>query len=106
MKIILIRHAQSKGNEAGVVQGQTDEGLSELGKTQAKLFATYLEGEFSAIYSSDLERAIQTAEPIAKKLNLQITTDSNLREAHFGIWEGLTYEEVKTKYQEQFIIKS
>ena len=42
MEIILIRHAQSKGNESNTVQGYSDHGLSELGKEQAKLLAEYL----------------------------------------------------------------
>ncbi len=103
MKLILIRHAQSKGNKENIVQGQTDEGLSELGKEQAKELSEYFQpGDITAIYSSDLGRAIQTATPTAEKLNLQIKTDPDLREAHFGIWEGLTYNEVKEKYPDEY----
>lgn len=103
MQLILIRHAQSKGNKENIVQGQTDEGLSNLGKEQAKELQEYFQsGDITAIYSSDLGRAIQTAMPTAQKLNLEIKTDADLREAHFGIWEELTYNEVKEKYSEEY----
>lgn len=103
MEIILIRHAQSKGNEANVVQGHIDTGLSELGNKQAKLLSAHFNpGDLNAIYSSDLDRAIQTAKPIADKLNLEIKIDPDLREANFGIWEKLTYEEVRKKYPQEY----
>ena len=103
MQIILIRHAQSKGNETSTVQGQTDNGLSELGKLQAiELSEHFKAGDLNAIYSSDLGRAVQTATPTAKKLELEIKTNPDLREAHFGIWEGLTYEGVKNKFPEEY----
>ena len=103
MQLILIRHAQSKGNEANIVQGQTDEGLSSLGKEQAKELSEYFQaGDITSIYSSDLGRAVQTALPTAKKLNLEINTDPDLREAHFGIWEGLTYNQVKEKHEKEY----
>ncbi len=103
MQLILIRHAQSKGNEANIVQGQTDEGLSGLGTEQAKKLSDYFQiGDITAIYSSDLGRAMQTAEPTAKKLGLKITVDAKLREAHFGIWEGLTFSEVKEKFPDEY----
>lgn len=103
MEIILIRHAQSKGNKENVVQGQTDEGLSDLGKIQAEALANFFQkGDFTVIYSSDLGRAEQTAIPTAKKFGLKIFKDPDLREAHFGIWEGLTYDEVKEKYSKEY----
>ena len=103
MQIILIRHAQSKGNEENTVQGQTDEGLSNLGKEQAKELREYFQiGDITAIYSSDSGRAVQTATPTAEKLNLKIKTDPDLREAHFGIWEGLTYKQVEEKYSKEY----
>lgn len=102
MEIILIRHAQSKGNETNTVQGQSDNGLSELGEKQANLLREHFNhGDLNAIYSSDLGRAIQTAKPTRDKLNIEIKTDPDLREADFGIWEGLTYDGVKEKYPKE-----
>lgn len=103
MQLILIRHAQSKGNKANIVQGQTDEGLSNLGKEQAKELSKHFQaGDITTIYSSDLGRAIQTAIPTAEKLNIEIQSDADLREAYFGIWEGLTYIEVREKYEKEY----
>lgn len=103
MEIYLIRHAQSKGNEGAIVQGQTDQGLSELGKEQAKELATCQElKKITAIYSSDLGRAIETATPLSRKLRLEIKTDPDLREAAFGIWENLTYDEVRKKFSDEY----
>jgi len=99
MDIFLIRHAQSKGNELNIVQGKTDIGLSDLGKEQAEKLSGYFNSEdLNAIYSSNLARAIHTAEPTAKKLGLEIKTDPDLQEADFGIWEGLTYDGVREQY--------
>ena len=103
MQILLIRHAQSKGNEANTVQGHSDQGLSELGKNQAKKLSEYFnEGDLNAIYSSDSARAFQTATQTADKLKIQIQTNEDLREAAFGIWEGMTYKEVKEKYLDEY----
>ncbi len=103
MEIILIRHGQSKGNMTNIVQGQTDEGLSELGKKQAKeLSDNFKIDNLKAIYSSDLGRAIQTAEPLAEKSGLEIVKIKDLREADFGLWEGLTYDEVKERYLKEY----
>ena len=101
MEIILIRHGQSKGNEQNIVQGQLDEGLSELGLAQAEELSNHL-SDLNAIYSSDTGRAIQTAKPTAKKLGLEINSDKDLREAYFGVWEGMTYDEVKEKYSSEY----
>ena len=91
MQIFLIIHAQSKGNETNTVQGHLDNGLSELGKEQAKsLSLLFTIDDLSAIYSSDLQRAIDTAKPLAEKLKIKIDLNPDLREAHFGIWEGMT----------------
>lgn len=103
MEIILIRHAQSKGNETNMVQGHIDNGLSDSGKMQAeKLSEFFNASDITGIYSSDLNRAIQTAEPLAKKLNLKIMLDPDLREAGFGIWEGMVYDEVKKKFPNEY----
>lgn len=103
MEILLIRHGQSNGNKTNMVQGTMDQGLSDLGREQAKKLATYFnKNDISAIYASNLGRAIQTAEPSAQKLSLEIKTDADLQEAAFGIWEGLTYDEVKEKYPTEY----
>lgn len=102
MEIILIRHAQSKGNKQNIVQGHSDKGLSDLGKEQANQFVKSFNENITAIYSSDTGRAVETATPFAEKLGLEIYTDQDLREADFGKWEGLTYDEVRHLYPTEY----
>lgn len=103
MDIILIRHGQSKGNAKNIVQGHSCEGLSDLGWAQAKAIGKYFNvGDLDVIYASDIRRACETATPTAEKLNLEIKKDSGLREASFGIWEGMVFDEVREKYSDEY----
>jgi len=88
MKIFLIRHGESEANANGIHQGQRyDVGLSERGKEQARRIAERLKNEkIEAIYSSDLTRAKQTAEEIAKPHKLKVIHDKRLREFDSGDW--------------------
>ncbi len=95
-ELILIRHAQSEWNAAGRWQGHADPPLSALGHDQAAKLADELADQVTCdrIYASDLQRARQTAEPIAKRLGLSIETDAAFRELDVGRWAGLTREEI------------
>jgi broad specificity phosphatase PhoE len=94
-ELIVLRHGRTEWNAAGRFQGQADIGLDERGLAQAEQVATVLaELVPSAIYSSDLSRARQTAEPLARACGLPVITDPRLREIHVGSWEGLTIEEM------------
>ncbi len=65
--------------------------------------AALLSGErFGAIYSSDLQRVTQTAQPAAAALGLATRIDPTLRERHYGMFETLTYAEVKVRYPEEY----
>lgn len=100
-KIIFVRHGETEWNIMGKYQGQSDISLTEKGRTQGKLLAKYFpEENLSVIYSSDLSRATETAEYLAKKFNLEVNPEKDFREMNFGEWEGLTYEEIVTKYPE------
>jgi broad specificity phosphatase PhoE len=91
MKLFIIRHGESIANAKGIHQGQrVDTGLSKLGKAQAKKIAERLKDEkFEAIYSSDLKRAKETAEIIAKPHKLKVISDKRLREFDTGDWTDL-----------------
>ena len=102
-RLCLVRHGETEWTAEGRVQGQTDIPLSELGLAQARAAAEILcQHDFSAVYSSDLMRVRQTAEPTAHKLALPLQLEPGLRERHYGIFERLLYTEVRTRYPEHY----
>ena len=102
-RLCLVRHGETAWNAEHRVQGQLDIPLSEVGLKQAQAVGRALKEEhFDAIYSSDLVRARQTAEPIANFLSIKMLLEKDLRERHYGIFERLTYAEVKVRYPEDY----
>jgi probable phosphoglycerate mutase len=94
-EICLIRHGETAWNAELRIQGHCDLPLNETGFLQAEALAGRLaERNFDAIYSSDLLRARQTAEPLARAHKLPVRIDAALRERNFGCWEGKTREEM------------
>lgn len=101
--ILLIRHGQSAGNAEGRFGGHSATPLSSLGQQQAATTATLLKKErIDAIYSSDLHRAVQTAQPLAEILKLEIIKTEAFRERHVGVLEGLTFDEAKNQYPKDY----
>jgi probable phosphoglycerate mutase len=102
-RLCLVRHGETAWNAEGRVQGQVDVPLSAVGRAQARAVAAALAGErFAAIYSSDLARVRQTAEPAAERLGLPVALDSRLRERHYGMFERHTYVEVRERYPAEY----
>jgi broad specificity phosphatase PhoE len=102
-RLYLIRHGQSAGNAAGRFGGHSPTPLSELGQKQAEVTARLLARErISAIYSSDLLRAVQTAKPLSELLELPIIETPAFRERHVGVLEGLTFDESKEMYPDDY----
>ncbi|MCW5960944.1 MAG: histidine phosphatase family protein [Pyrinomonadaceae bacterium] len=102
-RLYLIRHGQSAGNAEGRFGGHSPTPLSELGKKQAQMTAEHFAREnISAIYSSDLSRAVQTAEPLAELLDIPIIKTTAFRERKIGVLEGLTFDESKEKYPNDY----
>ncbi|MEG1413109.1 MAG: alpha-ribazole phosphatase [Acidaminococcaceae bacterium] len=100
--IYLIRHGQTAANKIFRFQGHADNPLNQEGLEQAAQLGEYLQNlPLSAIYASDLTRAVQTATPLAKVHKLPITTVPALREINFGQWEGKTYEEIKALWPQE-----
>lgn len=102
-KLFLVRHGQSAGNAEGRFGGHGPTPLSELGLQQAQLTAEALSKEgVTAIFSSDLRRAVQTAEPLSKLLGVPVLTTKAFRERHVGILEGLTFDESKARHPKDY----
>ncbi len=101
--VIIVRHGQTEWNVANIRQGHLDSPLTEEGIAQARALARRLMREkFSALYSSDLGRAVQTAQIVSDVTGHEIITDTRLRERHLGIFQGLGGDEIKTKYPEEY----
>lgn len=99
--LILIRHGETDWNAEGRWQGQCDVPLNETGRAQAGLLAARLQrlwasglfpGPPQRLWTSDLSRAVETAQLLGLELPLEI--DLRLRERSFGSWEGKTHQEL------------
>ena len=103
-KILLIRHGESEANEKGFFAEQTDIPLSEKGKLQAEKAAAWICENYCVdkIYASDLQRAYETAKPIAERLNLSIESSKNLREINAGEWQGKSFNDLEENYAESY----
>ena len=89
-RIFLIRHGETEWNKQNILQGKSDIKLSPEGIHQAQLLAEHAPFQHvHAVYSSDLIRAVNTAEILAKKFNLPVIKMPELREMNFGDWEGV-----------------
>jgi broad specificity phosphatase PhoE len=103
MLLYCIRHGQTVYNAQGRIQGQTDVVLSELGVAQGEAVADALADKpITAVYSSPLRRALQTAEPLADRLGLTVQTDPRLMEMNLGDFQGQLRAELDREYPEAF----
>ncbi len=102
MKLLLIRHAESQGNHEGRLQGRKEYPLTERGLEQTVALGARLKNlPLFAVYASPLTRAMQTAEEIARQLDVPVTVDERLQEYDFGQkLSGLTWQEVREKEPE------
>ena len=99
IRIYLIRHGETVYNAQGRIQGQRDIELTQLGRSQAKAAALRLSSEpITAVYSSDLRRASDTAQAIARYHGLPVQERPELRERGLGVLEGLTMPEVESRF--------
>ncbi|MCF0137673.1 MAG: GNAT family N-acetyltransferase [Oscillospiraceae bacterium] len=95
-KIYIIRHAEAEGNLYRIVQGQFDSGLTDTGYRQLEFLAERFRGvHLDAIYSSDLRRALSTAEAVAKTQGLEIIKEPRLREICMGVCEGISFGDME-----------
>lgn len=101
--LLLWRHGQTDYNLHYKVQGQVDIPLNATGRQQARAAAELLiKLPISRIVSSPLGRAMETAKCVADRLGLEIALDERLKERDFGLWEGLTAEEIQAGWPHDF----
>jgi len=97
--LYIIRHGETEWNKIGRYQGITDVPLNDNGIAQAKACANALKNvHFDRILSSDLSRALVTAEMIRGNRNIDITIDPRMREIDFGDWEKLLFSEIEERW--------
>jgi broad specificity phosphatase PhoE len=102
-RLFLLRHGETQANLEQRYQGQGDSHLSELGiEESADLSGSLAKEDFSAIYSSTLSRSYETAKIVAKPHKLEVTKIETLMERNYGIWEGLTFEEIKKRFSDLY----
>ncbi|WP_375754436.1 histidine phosphatase family protein [Corallococcus exercitus] len=102
-EFILLRHGETEWNALGRLQGHLNSSLSREGLRQAEALAARLATlPFQALYSSDLDRAVQTAARIAARTGHDVQRDARLRERGLGILEGLTRAQAGERHPEVF----
>lgn len=98
-RFCFVRHGETDWNVQRRLQGHIDTPLNQTGLAQAEATAKGLNGhQFDALYSSDLIRTLQTARYAAQLLDLPIHLRSDLRERHYGAFQGLTYSEAERNF--------
>ncbi len=103
MNIFIVRHGESVWNKEQRVQGRQDPGLSAKGMRQARAAAKRLKGEgIKVVYSSDLKRASQTAQIIAKASKARFVPEPCLEEMILGAWQGKTIDEVRRLFPRSY----
>lgn len=99
MNLILIRHGETDWNRTGRCQGVADIVLNQNGRNQVRQLADSLKGhDISAVYSSDLKRAYETARAIAEHHDLDVYVDEDLREMNQGEFEGMSFDVIRENY--------
>ncbi len=98
-RIVAVRHGETAWNVDTRIQGQLDIGLNDHGRWQARQVGEALAQEpVHAVYSSDLQRAWHTAQPIANSTGARIHAEPGLRERRFGLFEGKTFQEIESTW--------
>ncbi len=99
IELIAVRHGETEFNADRRMQGHLDVPLSVTGRVQAQAAAARLADEpIDKIYSSDLQRALETARIIREGREIELVTDLRLREFHMGTFQGMTLSEAREKH--------
>ena len=101
-RVFALRHGETAWNREQRIQGHVDVPLNPTGQWQAERLAQALADEdIGAIYSSDLQRAFDTASALARATAAPLATDPALRERGFGRFEGVTYAEIEATWPDE-----
>ena len=105
-RLFLLRHGETVGESSIRYHGRTDVPLSELGREQMRLAARAIQSghgirEFARVFASPLLRASEGAKIVAGRAAELVTID-DFAEVHFGLFEGLTAEEIRGRYPDEF----
>lgn len=101
-RLYLMRHGQVADGHTHLYHGHNDVDLSPAGIRQCEAVAAYLQDiPLAGIYSSDLTRTRRGAEIIARGRQVPVESYPEFREVHFGVWEGLSFQEIMTRYPEE-----
>jgi broad specificity phosphatase PhoE len=102
-KVYLVRHGQTEWNKNLTFRGRIDIPLNERGHREAVAIAEALKDKnIDAIYTSPLGRSIETAQPTARFFNIEIVPFQGLIDISYGDWEGLTFNEARERYRDQY----
>ena len=103
MMLIVVRHGETEWNVQHREIGQLDSALTERGIRQAEAIGERLGSlKIDCFYSSDLGRAVHTSKIISKYLPpLEVQLDRGLRERRMGVFEGLSWDEIRERYPEK-----
>ena len=101
-KIYLIRHGETEGADTRRYKGHIDVPLSENGVEQVKRLSEFISAKVQAVYCSGLSRAVKSAEIIAGPFGLKPIVVEELKERSFGVWEGMSFDEIQEKYPDAF----
>lgn len=108
--LTLIRHGETDWNRVKRIQGHTDIPLSAQGERQAVLLGARIAREmavsgsvFDHVLTSDLQRAVQTAEPVARACGLPLVRTASLRERHYGAFETRVPDEIQADFPQDYV---
>jgi len=103
LKIYITRHGETEWNMERRMQGWKNSDLTENGIKNAKNLGEYLQNvNFHSIYSSPLKRAADTAKYIRGMKNTKIIINEDFKEMNFGLWEGMTGDELTKQYPKEY----
>lgn len=101
-RVYFIRHAQAEGNLHHTVQGNREVEITPLGREQiAALSRRFADIPVDAVFSSDLKRAVETAQAISRPRGVPLYPEKAFREVDFGTWEGRAWDDLAAEQPEQ-----